>query len=272
MLSNERCERMNLLIDLPPHSCLRKNLYNDYHGFLVRPNDIKSRLNQVVKSTFSVSKEAVIESISMEYLWGVKTPSDEYISSLKGAIRKNVSTIIRQGGIPAVYKTMGVSPRILPVGYGESINNCKRCTKDYAYKVMGEEAGKLGYVIADLDLTSCYTSILNGLWPNEMALVLDAMSSSGLGNYIQSEFERAGKGNQYHKPSVKVCVYSFLFGGGHKAIIDGIINDFCKDLGFTKEKFPKKESYKQCYEIAHNVTKFMRDSDIVGTFLSCTKH
>lgn len=56
---------------------------------------------------------------------------------------------------------MGLSPRILPINYGNTINSIKRILRDYAYQTLAKS--NTNYVIVDYDLKSCYTTILLGL-------------------------------------------------------------------------------------------------------------
>ncbi len=59
------------------------------------------------------------------------------------------------------------------------------------------------------------------------------METSGLWNYIQKEFQREGRADQFNKPAVKVCVYSSFFGGGVKAMRTGILEP--EDAGFSTQ-------------------------------------
>ncbi len=95
---------------------------------------------------------------------------------------------------------MGVSPRLLPVAYVQSINNSKRALRHQAYQQLGQFLYERGLVLLDLDLTSGYTSILLGLYPQDLEAIQRAIEGPGLWKYIQSEFIRNGKGDDVHKP------------------------------------------------------------------------
>jgi hypothetical protein len=97
--------------------------------------------------------------------------------------------------------------------YGDSINNTKRVVRNLCYEEIGKHALEYNdMVILDLDLASCYTSILLGLYktldissfksiyiPDHLfhrTLQL-AIEGQGLWNFIRSEFERNGMGDVY---------------------------------------------------------------------------
>ena len=61
---------------------------------------------------------------------------------------------------------MGNSPRVIPTSYGKSLNGCKKMLRDYVYGQIARSLQKDGYVLVDLDLKSCYRSILIGLYPD----------------------------------------------------------------------------------------------------------
>ena len=100
-------------------------------------------------------------------------------------INRGLEIIKNVGSIPSNYKVMGTSPRIIPVGYGSTINNTKKVVRDFVYSDMGRNAVKHGYVICDLDLKSCYTSILLGLYPKELKVLQRAVEGPGLWNFIK---------------------------------------------------------------------------------------
>jgi len=78
-----------------------------------------------------------------------------------------------------------------------------------------------------------WLSVILGLFPDELQGVRKAMETFGLWNYIQKEFQREGRADQFNKPAVKVCVYSSFFGGGVKAMRTGILEP--EDAGFSTQ-------------------------------------
>lgn len=100
----------------------------------------------------------------------ISSPSNKHFV-LKSHVA--LTTFFRQFGvIPYSYKQMGVSPRLLPVSYGKSINHCKRALRHQAYEQLGHFFRQKGFVLLDLDLTSGYTSILLGLFPQDLEAIL----------------------------------------------------------------------------------------------------
>nr|YP_003412089.1 hypothetical protein PhlaMp10 [Phaeoceros laevis]ACT75297.1 hypothetical protein PhlaMp10 [Phaeoceros laevis] len=116
------------------------------------------------------------------------------------------------GVIPYKYKLMGSSPRILPVSYGTSINFTKRFLRERIYAHLGNYLKDKGYAIIDIDLVSCFTSILLGLFPEELSLVREAVDNQGLWKYLEDEFHRNGKGDLFKKGPARegMCILLFL--------------------------------------------------------------
>jgi hypothetical protein len=55
-------------------------------------------------------------------------------------VTKDLNLMKCRGIIPFSYKSMGISPRILPVTYGETINSVKRITRDFVLDLTAKEA------------------------------------------------------------------------------------------------------------------------------------
>ena len=105
----------------------------------------------------------------------------------------------------------------------------------------------------DLDLVSCYTSILLGLYPQSLEALQAAVEGPGLWNYIQTEFKLNKRLDAYNKSAVKVCVYSAYFGGGNKAMLKGILESNRKDLGITEKQFRESSYFLECETLAIRV-------------------
>ena len=114
------------------------------------------------------------------------------------------------------WKNCGTSPRILPSSYGTSINFTKKVVRNRAYEIMGEKAKELGFTIIDYDLTSCYMSILLGLYPEQLRVLQKVVQEVGLWKFIENEFIREGQQDRFNKPFVKICVYSSFFLGSYE--------------------------------------------------------
>jgi hypothetical protein len=88
---------------------------------------------------------------------------------------------------------MGNSPRIIPVNYGQTLNNTKKVLRENLYERMVNLIPD--YTIIDFDLKSCYTSILLGLYPAEFAELKSlqlAIEQKGLWEFIKKEFKIKG--------------------------------------------------------------------------------
>ena len=126
-------------------------------------------------------------------------------------IERDVKNVKAFGKIPYTYLRMGNSPRIIPKSYGDTINSAKRVVRDYVYTQMGKKGTEIGYHLVDLDLKSCFTSILLGLYPDDTRFIQFAIEKVGLWKNIEGEFIRNEKGDKFNKPAVKICVYSSYF-------------------------------------------------------------
>lgn len=251
------------------HHSLSKDLYKKYIGYLVEKNPLKDRMNRFSKEIMRIHPD-INKRILDNYTKDMKISSLDFQESAKRVIDKGLNKVQSFGGIPFSYKQMGASPRILPVSYGNSINNTKRVVRDCTYSLMAKEAIKEGFVIIDLDLKSCYTSILLGLYPKELELLQRAVSGPGLWNFIKEEFNKNNK--TFHKEAVKICVYSSFFLGGNKAMMDGILESYRKDLGLTGVEFRKSSFYEEAYTIAQDVTEQMQNSSIIDDFRDISQY
>lgn len=92
-------------------------------------------------------------------------------------------------------------------------------------------------VLLDLDLVSCYTSVLVGLYPDKLPLVKRAVETVGIWKFIENEFKQKGKESKFEKTFVKICFYSVIFGGGTQAMVDAIVAEVQKRFGMTKKEF-----------------------------------
>lgn len=126
-------------------------------------------------------------------------------------------------------------------------------------------------VILDLDLMSCYTSILLGLFPDQLQALQVAVEGVGLWNYIKGEMERNGRGHIYNKPAVKRCTYSSFFLGGNNAMINSILEYYRVDAGLGQREFKDSDMYQECAKIAQEVTGEMQTSAVIVDMRSVAK-
>lgn len=262
-LSNESPSEPNLPETyIPPeinkqHPYLIPDLYNCYKSKLLK-DPLKLQLNKISKGL-----NLDIDKLVNLYFEGVPNPSQAYSDRMRLVLYKGAQNIKSFGAIPYTYKSMGTSPRILPAGYGSSMNSTKRILRQEVYYHLGKSLNEDNKVIMDLDLRSCYTSIVIGLYPKPLEALQIAIEGEGLWKYVYKEFERNGKADVYKKGPVKVCVYSSFFGGGSKAMIEGILDQFRRDGGLTQVQFKNLQEYEYFHTIAREVAKEMQNSAVI---------
>jgi Family of unknown function (DUF5906)/D5 N terminal like len=253
------------------HPRLYIDIYPRYSA-LFKKNDMKEEIDKYVKYYLLESRESIIQSCLETYTESCKIKSDEYLFNVERVITRGIDRMIKFGVIPYTYKQMGVSPRLIPVSYGNSINNTKKIVRNVTYKMMGDYAAThFDRCIIDLDLKSCYTSILLGLYPEHLRALQYAIEGEGLWNFIKREFESRGRSDVYNKPAVKICTYSSFFQGGNRAMLNGIMDNFRKDAGLLPKQFKDTPFYEECYNIASSVTSEMQNSSIIIDFRSVSK-
>lgn len=243
------------------HPRISPNLYSEYMEKLGKTS-FKEILNKVAKQT----DMELAGPLTHEYCSNCTIKSEEFQSRANKVITKGLNQIKSFGGIPYSYKPLGVSPRILPISYGNTINSTKRLVRERVYINMGEAALEHGKVLVDLDIVSCYTSILLGLYPDHLRAIQRAIEGEGLWNYIKKEFQNNGRGHVYNKPAVKVCVYSSFFMGGNRAMINGILDSFRKDLGLSEREFRNTSYYEDCHQVARDIVNEMMNSSVIMDF------
>ncbi len=238
---------------------INKRIYKDYVDLLGKATPKKKILNSFIRKNICETN-ILIDDFFKDH----EFIDDNYRNLVSKTFTKNIEIVKKYGAIPYNYKRMGVSPRIIPINYGDTLNNTKRILRNKVYGIMSNHLED--YKIVDFDLKSCYTSILLGLYPEPLNAVKQAIEGPGLWNYIQSEFKKKGREKVFNKPAVKVCVYSSLFLGGQKAMMEGIIDNFRKDVGMTKPDWRKSSHYEKAYSLAQDVTEEMMNSSVVLDF------
>lgn len=258
--SNDTLKVPNSLGKFPQHPRLFQDLYDLYNKALME-NEFKKKLN-------AVSRKADLNAtmLTKALIDECKVGSSEFKARMHEQIEKSITQVLKFGAIPYTYKQMGLSPRIIPQSYGKSFNSTKRIVREATYKYLGASLRSEGYSIIDFDLVSCYTSILLGLYPQELRSIQLAVETIGIWNYIRNEFVQRGKEQAFNKLAVKICVYSSFFLGGDRAMMQGILEFFRKDLGFTQKQFLASSYYEECYTIAREIATEMSDSSIIVDF------
>ena len=255
-----------------------KALYDRYFKCLGKTS-LKEQLNRYIKKALRQDRDALDRCIDM-YKKDLKIGSIDSLLLAQYVIGLGLDKIIKFGCIPYTYRLMGNSPRIIPVMYGNSINNTKRVVRKTCYKMLGafvnqglaqnmfnDEA-----VILDLDLVSCYTSILINLYPERLEGLQKAIERGELWKFIETEFEEEGCLEAYDKSAVKTCVYCSLYGGGEKAMLKAIMDAYRNDLGQTQAEFQTSEYYDECQRRATDVVRQMNRSKIVQDFRDISEY
>lgn len=239
-------------------------IYKDYISILSLKTKEKRFLNSYIKRN-----PPKIEKLLDLYFSKHKEINKNFRDHVKNVMDKGLTIVTKYGSIPYSYKRMGVSPRIIPINYGDTLNNTKKVIRNEVFSLMNKEANKqLGMTIVDFDLKSCYTSILIGLYPKPLKVIQEAIEGKGLWKHIEEEFIKRNKGHVYNKPAVKVCVYSSFFLGGTKAMMEGIMENIRKDIGLTKEDWRRSEFFEESYKLAQEVTQEMMNSSVIIDFQS----
>jgi hypothetical protein len=88
--------------------------------------------------------------------------SEAYVKSLVTVYKRGIGQIRVTGGFSRQYMKMGDSPRIICVRHSLSSNAVKKPLRNAVYSLAAVQAAKDGWAIADVDLKSCYTSVLLG--------------------------------------------------------------------------------------------------------------
>lgn len=251
-----------------PHPRISNDLYDRYMSLLKKKTPLKVTLNRVSKGiSLDVWKDLVEEIVQEK-----RMSTEDYRQGLEKGIKKGIQHVLSFGAIPYTYKKMALSPRIIPQNYGSSLNSAKKKVRDYVYTHMGTEAQKKGFLLVDLDLKSCHTSILLGLYPDHLRVLQLAIEKHGLWNYLEKEFHRNGKGDSFNKQAVKICVYSSFFLGGNKAMMQGILESFCDDTGMTMKEFQSSSFFEEAYRIAQEVSYEMQNSEVISDLRDISAH
>lgn len=190
--------------------------------------------------------------------------SEFYIRGVEAVLRRGLNKYKMRGPVVESYTNTGLSPRIQPYQYGSSYNSIKRQLRDQLITWSGNRLFEHnGYRMIDIDLVSCYQSILLGLFNSRLPR-LEAAVKVGLWDYIRSEFDKMGVGDVYHKPSVKVAVHASLFRGGATAMTRGIIEKWRKDAGLTPSEWKSLPESKQTLERAQSIVRILTNTEILG--------
>ena len=244
------------------HPALAPSLIDDYHRALSNHTAMRAHANKVV---MGLDKERVVEAIMADYSPDPE-PTPAFLEGVRKQVVDGVEKLKAYGAIPRTYKQMGISPRLFPTRYGASINSTKKLVRRYGYRLAAGVFAEYGCSLLDVDLRSAYVSVLLGLYPDELQRLHVILSKSTVWDSIRSDYEREGRFHIYDKPSVKVCVYASLFGGGKSAMFASILESHQKRSGMSLNEFKADEMYERVYQLATVTTGFMVRHPIVRDF------
>ncbi len=247
--------------------CLPSSFIADYQEALGRPSTKQSHANKVI---MGLNQDKAVEEILSGFKLSPE-PSAEFMEGVRNQVVRGVEKLHKFGCIPKSYKQMGISPRISPIRYGDSINSTKKLVRNYGYRLAASVFKEYGFSIVDVDLRSAYTSVLLGLYPHELQRLGFILRNTNLWDSIKEDYIKEDLLPYYDKPSVKVCVYASLFGGGKKAMFESILENKRKAAGMTDKEFKLDKMYESTYQLASVTTDFMLRHPIVQDFNDLSK-
>lgn len=250
------------------NSKLTPDLRKTYKALLETPSSTKDKVNAFLRDHVKQNFETIYSELTTEYLDEPSIiASPLYRKHVSERIRKNLTTIKNFGIVPKLYKDAGESPRIIPQTYSSSVNNIMKYIRTYMYAQVGKHFfASDGLSLVDLDLKSCYTSILLGLYPAELRALQIAIENAGLWEHIFQEFQKNGKGHIFKKKWVKIAVYSTFFGGSTKAMIDGILGTARNELKMNVVEFRNSPYYETLCSQARETAEELKHSEILLDF------
>ena len=249
------------------HSALPSTFIDDYHQALSSYSRCKRDANEFVRK---INEEEAVNYI-MDYNALYPEPSPLFLEGVKEQVVIGVKKLKDFGCVPSTYKQMRTSLRISPVMYGDSIVSTKKIVRHFGYKKAASVYESYGYTLVDVDLRSTYTAVLLGLYPKELYRLRVILKHTSLWDSLRKDFEKAGISAYFDKPSVKVCVYACLFGGGKNAMFEAIMDNTRKLAGLTTSEFRTDEMYESVYELASVITSYMLSHPVVKDFYNISK-
>lgn len=233
---------------------LRPSLREVYKELLEEPSVRKKYLRKDAKNVdVPINLEDYVpENASKLYREGV----------LK-VLERGLHIYKKRGPVVDSYANLGVSPRIGPYQYGTSYNSIKRSLRDKLVNWSGQRLkDKFGYRLIDIDLASCFTSILLGLYNSRLPRVQQAVEQN-LWSSLEKEFAKQGHGAVFDKPSVKIAVHASLFRGGPTAMINGITDKWRKDAGLVPREWKNLPESKQVLERAQEIASVLTRTAVI---------
>ena len=249
---------------LDRHPCLDELLYEKYMSHF-QSTEFKEMMNKLGKIIAHDPNFGTQSLVPFELVSPIA--SNDYKDRVKEVIEKNIENLKSFSFCPYTYKLMGSSPRICPQIRKFSPNSVKRHVRTTLYSRLGDVLDReLGYTILDLDLASCYSAIVRGLYPSYLPHVNLALANKGLWNGIKQDFIEKGLESSFHKDAVKVCVYSSFFTGGRAAMRKGIVQKFIDLAGITRSEFDASRYSQDVDSFAQVIVNNMQNSKYIEEF------
>lgn len=225
-------------------SSLNPNLIPDYVDNLISKTTVRKDINKFVKK-MDLSPAAIEKQLQIFMdEWGLEDPTYSFVKHKRDHLNRCANSISVKGIAIYSYRELGGSPRIQPTNYKYAINGMNKSFRNMMFMRIGDFlVSQHQMVILDLDLVSCYTTVLIALFPLKLIRVKRAVEAGSIWEALREEFVRLGKGEYYKKPYVKACFYSVIFGGGIKAMVGSILGSVQKNLGMTPKEFENSDMF-----------------------------
>lgn len=216
-----------------------KKLYAQYASLFFQHKESRDSINHYFKGK-EVDVTALVRKV---YSLGDEPLKAFYlkeISRLK-AYDKKVKYIASN---PRGFAHLGTSPRIRPIKISR-VNAMLTSPKPLRALYFDEISSALpGYVVCDLDMKSCYISLLVALYP-EKTKFLELPLKEGMWKYMERLHKQSGHSLTFNKSFAKVCVYASFFQGGKSAFKEKILEVMRDDLAVTSEEFIDSPVYQE---------------------------
>lgn len=214
-----------------------KQLYVDYASLFFSHKESREKINSFFKDK-EIDMVSLVRRVHNLGEQPLKPFHLKEVSRLK-AYDKKLKYIASN---PRGFAHLGTSPRIRPIkinGVNAMLTSPKALRALYFEQISNALPG---FVVCDLDMRSCYISLLVALYP-EKTRFLEQPLKEGMWKYMERLHEKNGNALSFNKSFAKVCVYASFFQGGKNAFKEKILEVMRDDLAVTKEEFIDSPSY-----------------------------
>lgn len=244
-------------------------MYEKYIG-LFGKTPFKVELQKMIR--LFMRDESIVHDATERFMNLSLVTSDTFKERVLQTVRKDVKVISKQGFLCYEYKLMAASPRIHPLKRGGGPNAVKRSLRSEIFRRSGDWMEREHeMVLVDFDLKACYTSVILGLFPEELTLVAKCMRAGGIWKEVERMFEEKQLSSSFHKDSVKVCIYSSFFEGRYKAMKTGIADKFIEGAGITKKEYENSTWSTEVNKFAGMITDFMLTNPLCEEFMNLSE-